>query len=92
MGYGIALSGIATVCALAWLILLASGRIAGWLGEDGLDAMCRFLGMLLIVIGVQLLADGVSGFIDSHRAGEVNPPLPALGEPGVDPGKPGDSP
>src|SRR5262249_11547267 len=60
IGYGVALAGIATVCILAYLILLLSRRIATWLGPGGLDGMCRFLGMLLIVIGVQLMADGVS--------------------------------
>lgn len=79
VGYAIALAGIVTVCAAAWLILRLSGRISRRLGPDGLDAMCRFLGMLLIVIGVQLLADGTTQLIATASRGDPAPSIPVLG-------------
>jgi multiple antibiotic resistance protein len=79
VGYGVALAGITTVCIAAWIILRLSGPIARWLGRDGLDAMCRFLGMLLIVIGVQLLADGVSGLVAAARSSGPPSSIPVVG-------------
>jgi multiple antibiotic resistance protein len=65
IGYGVVLAAIAVVCAVGWVILLLSGRIARRLGRDGIEAVCRFMGLLMIVIGVQLLADGVRGFTNA---------------------------
>ena len=79
VGYGVALAGITTVCIAAWIILRLSGRIARSLGSNGLDALCRFLGLLLIVIGVQLLADGVSGLVLAARNSPPPPSIPVVG-------------
>jgi multiple antibiotic resistance protein len=61
-GYVFVLGAIVVVCTAAWVILRFSGTIASRLGPEGLEGLCRFMGLLLIVIGVQLLADGVRGF------------------------------
>lgn len=64
IGYGFVLAAIVVVCFAAWVILKLSGPIAARLGPDGLEAVARFTALLLIVIGVQLLADGVRGFTE----------------------------
>jgi MarC family membrane protein len=52
---------------LAWLgtaaILLLSTRLAGFLGERGLVAIERLMGMLLVAISVQMFLDGFSTFL-----------------------------
>ncbi|WP_100644357.1 YhgN family NAAT transporter [Alteromonas facilis] len=55
----------------AWLvsagILLFSGLFQKLLGERGLSAMERLMGMILIMIAIQMLLDGVSAYI-AHAA------------------------
>ncbi|MBT0587689.1 YhgN family NAAT transporter [Alteromonas oceanisediminis] len=51
----------------AWLvsalILMFSGLFHKLLGERGLNAMERLMGMILIMIAIQMLLDGVSAYI-----------------------------
>jgi small neutral amino acid transporter SnatA (MarC family) len=44
-------------------ILLLSTRLAGFLGERGLVAIERLMGMLLVAISVQMFLDGFSTFL-----------------------------
>lgn len=54
---------------LAWLpttiILLFSQSFHRWLGERGLTAMERLMGMILVMISVQMFLDGISDYF-SH--------------------------
>lgn len=61
-GYGIVAVAIVTVAWLSLLILRASTRVARWLNPHGMDALARFMGLILVCIGVQLVADGVRSF------------------------------
>ncbi|MDM7861294.1 YhgN family NAAT transporter [Alteromonas sp. ASW11-36] len=49
------------------VILMFSGLFQKLLGERGLSAMERLMGMILIMIAIQMLLDGVSAYI-SHAA------------------------
>lgn len=62
-GYGIVVAAVLTVVVLCAIILRASTRIVRYLGKSGLDAMARIMGLLMICIGVQFMADGVTGFV-----------------------------
>ena len=57
--------------AAAWVvsagILLFSGLFHKLLGERGLSAVERLMGMILIMIAIQMLLDGVSAYI-SHAS------------------------
>ncbi|WP_395340191.1 YhgN family NAAT transporter [Ningiella sp. W23] len=48
----------------AWLvsslILLMSNKVHSWLGEKGLRAVERLMGMILIMIAIQMLLNGIS--------------------------------
>jgi multiple antibiotic resistance protein len=50
----------------AWLasalILVMSNKIHGWLGEKGLRAVERLMGMILVMIAIQMLLNGVSSY------------------------------
>ncbi len=62
---------------MAWagtaLVLLAGERIVRLLGNRGTQAMERLMGLLLVLIGVQMLLDGVS-----HHLGSGKPETPAV--------------
>jgi multiple antibiotic resistance protein len=56
--------------AAAWLvsaiILMFSGVFHKLLGEKGLAAMERLMGMILIMIAIQMLLDGVASYLSQH--------------------------
>lgn len=57
---------------LGWLVvstvLLLSGFIQRLLGQKGLRAMVRLMGMILIVLAVQMFLNGVQAFLAAGRA------------------------
>jgi multiple antibiotic resistance protein len=63
-GYGVALAAIATVSAIAALILRASTGIARRLGDNGLEALTRIMGLLMVCIGIQFIGNGVKEFFN----------------------------
>lgn len=52
--------------ALGGVILLSSTFLYRILGERGLIAMERLMGMLLVMVSVQMLMDGIATFLDRH--------------------------
>ena len=46
-------------CLLTYLILRASGRILGLMGQTGINILTRLMGLLLAVISVQFVIDGI---------------------------------
>lgn len=53
---------IAASAALTWLVLHSARRIGRTLGANGIEAMTRLMGFLLICIGVQFIASGIRTF------------------------------
>jgi len=51
--------GIAITALISWLVLRASGRMHRRLGANGINALSRVMGFLLICIGVQFVINGV---------------------------------
>jgi multiple antibiotic resistance protein len=64
---------VVTTCAFAVLCLITYGffisgeRLVGFLGESGLGVITRIMGLILAVIGVQMMIDGVTGAIQLGR-------------------------
>ncbi len=59
VGYAIIGAVIVVMSILAAILLRASTGIMRWLGPQGLDAMARLMGLALVCLGVQFVADGV---------------------------------
>lgn len=55
--------GIVVTSIVCWLVLRAAGRLVDFLGQNGIDAIARVMGFLLICIGVQFVAFGIRDFI-----------------------------
>lgn len=62
LGIAIAIASIATVGIISWLVLRSSNRIATFLGDHGIESIKRFMGFLLICIGVQYIFSGIVQF------------------------------
>jgi MarC family membrane protein len=55
-----------TVAMLVSAVVLSfSGKIRGWLGERGAEAVERLMGLLLTAIAVEMMLNGIRGFIRS---------------------------
>ncbi|MDL5054623.1 MarC family NAAT transporter [Oscillatoria laete-virens NRMC-F 0139] len=63
LGYTIAVCAILTVVGLSMLVLRAATRINRALGPAGLEAMAKIMGLLLVCIGVQFIANGIREFM-----------------------------
>src|SRR5262245_61207518 len=66
-GYAAVIAGILFVSLICWIVLRASNRLMRLMGPQGMDAMTRVMGLLLICIGVQFIAGGVRGFISDGK-------------------------
>ncbi len=49
---------ILAVAAIVWVVLMLAGRIRALLGVIGLNIVTRIMGLILVAIGVQFIADG----------------------------------
>lgn len=57
---------IIIVGVLCFLVLRTSNRIKKFLGPEGIDAMTRIMGLIMVCIGVQFIATGVGEFKIVH--------------------------
>lgn len=58
---------IACVCAIVWLCLNISGRIADKLGTIGMNIVTRLMGLILAAMSVEFIAHGVAGLFPQLR-------------------------
>jgi len=63
LGYLSVVIGILLVAYIAWLVLHASERLTSMLGKDGIEAVSRIMGFLLICIGVQFVINGIGNLL-----------------------------
>jgi multiple antibiotic resistance protein len=71
------LVGLAVTLAFSFVILRASSRMVTLLGHNGIDAMTRIFGFLLICIAMQFLLTGIADFynidIEAVRSRHASP-------------------
>ena len=63
LGYLSVVLGILLVAYASWLVLRASERLTSLLGEEGIEAISRIMGFLLICIGVQFIINGIGNLL-----------------------------
>lgn len=59
MTYLVISIGIIVTAAIIWLCLRAAGLLNRWLGANGIAAISRIMGFLMVCIGVQFAINGV---------------------------------
>ena len=52
----------------SWVVLLVAPLILRRFGRTGINVMTRFMGLLVMVVGVQFILDGVRAVVLSTRA------------------------
>lgn len=61
--YGATVSSILLTCVVIWLTLRSARVVSRLIGQEGLDALGRLMGFLLVCIGVQFVGSGVRSFL-----------------------------
>lgn len=66
--HAMAILAAGAVSASIWVILSASGPIAGFLGTTGMNVATRFMGLILAAIAVEFLASGLATLFPAWTA------------------------
>lgn len=56
----------AIIGVILWGCLRSSGAIMRWVGKDGIEAISRLMGFLLVCMGVQFIINGVLEIIKTY--------------------------
>lgn len=60
---GIVISAFAAMCVVTFVFFIGGQRLAEFLGQNAIKVISRLMGLILAVIGVQMLIEGVRGAI-----------------------------
>ncbi|MCP5520950.1 MAG: MarC family protein [Verrucomicrobiales bacterium] len=61
----ITVGAFAVLCGITYLAFIYGERLVRYLGQSGLSVVTRIMGLILGVIGVQMLIEGVKGAVES---------------------------
>lgn len=61
-GNAVMVAAILTIALIIYFLFRGSTRLMRVLGPHGLEAMSRIMGLLLVCVGVELIADGIRTF------------------------------
>lgn len=62
------LSAFALMCAATWTTFLVSESLTRFLGQNAIKVVSRLMGLILAVIGVQMLIAGIHGAVTLSKA------------------------
>ncbi|MGW8195875.1 MAG: MarC family protein, partial [Desulforhopalus sp.] len=58
------------LCVISYLFFVYGERLIQHIGQNGLKVITRLMGLILAVIGVQMLIDGIGGAVTAfHKLG-----------------------
>lgn len=57
------------LCAITYVFFVSGERFVKYIGNNGVKVITRLMGLILAVIGVQMLIDGVGGAVTAFNAG-----------------------
>lgn len=61
------ITAVVITLALAWVLMVLGDRVLRVVGERGIHILTRVMGVLLSALAVQMVLNGVSGYITQHR-------------------------
>ena len=59
----ITIAVFALMCVITYLFFVSGERLVAYIGQNGLSVVTRLMGLILAVIGVQMLVDGIYGAV-----------------------------
>jgi MarC family membrane protein len=64
---GMLAGALVVTMAIATVVLLAGERLQRWMGDRGMQAMARLMGLILTAIAVEMLLGGIRMFVEGFR-------------------------
>jgi MarC family membrane protein len=64
---GMLAAALVAAMGIATAVLLAGERLQRWMGDRGMQAMARLMGLILTAIAVEMLLDGIRAFVEGMR-------------------------
>ena len=61
--YPAILVGMFFVCVVSWIVLRGATGVVRFLGQNGMNAMSRIMGFLILCVGIQFIVNGVTGVV-----------------------------
>ena len=59
------------LCLITYVFFISGERFVKYIGENGVKVITRLMGLILAVIGVQMLIHGVGGAVTAFTANGV---------------------
>lgn len=63
--------GIIAVAFISWLVLRSSARVIDVMGSSGVNVLTRIMGLILVCIGIQFVANGFVELMASEGIGKI---------------------
>lgn len=64
---GMLAAALVVTMAIATMVLLAGERLQRWVGDRGMQAMARLMGLILTAIAVEMLLGGIRMFVEGMK-------------------------
>jgi small neutral amino acid transporter SnatA (MarC family) len=64
---GMLAGALVVTMAIATVVLLAGERLQRWMGDRGMQAMARLMGLILTAIAVEMLLGGIRMFVEGFK-------------------------
>lgn len=64
----VTVSAFFVLCAITYVFFVSGERLVKYIGDNGVKVITRFMGLILAVIGVQMLIHGVGGAVPAFGA------------------------
>jgi len=64
---GMLAAALVVAMGIATAVLLAGERLQRWMGDRGMQAMARLMGLILTAIAVEMLLGGIRAFVEGMR-------------------------
>lgn len=62
----VTVSAFLVLCVITWLFFVSGERLVKFIGDNGIKVITRLMGLILAVIGVQMLIAGIGGAISAY--------------------------
>jgi MarC family membrane protein len=64
---GMLTGSLVAAMAVTTLVLLAGERLQRWMGDRGMQALARLMGLILTAVAVEMLLGGIRAFVEGMR-------------------------
>ena len=66
------IAAFGVLCVITFVMFVFGQRLVAALGTEAISVITRMMGLLLAVIGTQMLIDGISGAIDAYQSAPLS--------------------